>query len=661
MTRNDECNQNAWVCDLYRLSQAFAYQDDSGQILQQILENIVDRFDAGSGCLAVATPDATALNIVCGMALPATAIGQRVEFGEGIIGWVGLHKSPLLLNGDLADDLRFARHVTGRKTPRPVSAMCWPLIIEERVAGVLCLNRRLEDPPFGLEDMERVEMSVGLVTVIVENARLHREQHARMNALAEANVRIVLLSEVLNKFLRSELQTAGHDDLHQFYQELLGDVRVIAAGEHSVMGICDEQGDISEMIAVCSDAVVTRSLADCGTLRRLIADVVRNGMTRIVFPAQEQHLHVCMPQGYAAPHSILIVPMNVQGKCCGALTVLGKKDGKHFDDNDELSLGLIGNNLAMLLERIGLMSSLQRSKAALEQEKDEQKTLIRQLQDAQSQLLQSEKMASIGQLAAGVAHEINNPVGYVGSNLGSLQKYIKDLFTILSAYEAAELGLAEHQPALEAIAQLKQQLDVDFLRGDIKALIDESQEGVKRVKQIVQDLKDFSHVDQADWQWADLHKGLDSTLNVARNEIKYKAEVVKEYGDIPQIECLASQLNQVFMNLIVNGAHAIEERGVITLRTGQQGDEVWVEVADTGKGIAAENLKRIFDPFFTTKPVGKGTGLGLSLAYGIVKKHAGRIEVESEVGKGTRFRVWLPIERDATASKPTALAQQGAA
>ena len=165
----------------------------------------------------------------------------------------------------------------------------------------------------------------------------------------------------------------------------------------------------------------------------------------------------------------------------------------------------------------------------------------------------------------------------------------------------------------------------------------------------MQDLKDFSHVDQAEWQWVDLHKGIDSTLNVVNNEIKYKAEVVKEYGDIPQVECLASQLNQVFMNMLVNASHAIGEggHGRITIRTGLKDEMVWVEFADTGKGIAPENLTRIFDPFFTTKPVGKGTGLGLSLSYGIVDKHHGRIEVESEVGKGTTFRIWIPVRQAA--------------
>ena len=152
---------------------------------------------------------------------------------------------------------------------------------------------------------------------------------------------------------------------------------------------------------------------------------------------------------------------------------------------------------------------------------------------------------------------------------------------------------------------------------------------------------------------ADLHKGLDSTLNVVANEIKYKADVVKEYGDIPEIECLPSQLNQVFMNLLVNAAQAMSDtgRGTITLRSGRVGDAVWVEVADSGAGIAAENLKRIFDPFFTTKPVGKGTGLGLSLSYGIIRKHGGSIAVDSVLGQGTVFRILLPVRRPAEESQ----------
>ncbi|HRH81148.1 MAG TPA: ATP-binding protein [Thiobacillaceae bacterium] len=275
--------------------------------------------------------------------------------------------------------------------------------------------------------------------------------------------------------------------------------------------------------------------------------------------------------------------------------------------------------------------------------------LHQQLKEAQSQLLQSEKLASIGQLAAGVAHEINNPIGFVQSNMGSLENYIHDLLRIIQAYEAAERSQTVKSPACAEVAGLREELDLEFLKVDIPDLLSESRDGINRVRKIVQDLKDFSRLDSSpEWQYADLHKGLDSTLNIAHNEIKYKADVVKEYGDIPEIECLLYQLNQVFMNLMVNAAHAMDgPRGTITLRTRREGENVVVEVSDTGKGIPVEIRERIFDPFFTTKPVGQGTGLGLSLAYGIIQKHHGRIEVDSEVGRGTTFRVTLPIKHAA--------------
>ena len=284
---------------------------------------------------------------------------------------------------------------------------------------------------------------------------------------------------------------------------------------------------------------------------------------------------------------------------------------------------------------------LERLNELLQDEKNEQARLIRKLEDAQAQLLQSEKMAAIGQLAAGVAHEINNPVGYVYSNFSSLERYVEDLFRLIETYQTVA---AEHQdPALRTrLEQANQTLDYDFLRSDMADLVRESRQGLERVKQIVQDLRDFSHIDSGDWQMTDLHKGLDSTLNVIWNEIKFKAEVVKNYGDLPEVQCLGSQLNQVFMNLIINAAHAIEQQGTIWLETGTQDDWVFVRVRDSGAGIDPEHLTRLFDPFFTTKPVGQGTGLGLSVSYSIVGKHHGRLEVESEPGQGATFTVWLP-------------------
>lgn len=284
-------------------------------------------------------------------------------------------------------------------------------------------------------------------------------------------------------------------------------------------------------------------------------------------------------------------------------------------------------------------SELRAVNEALQQE-------IRERKQLEGQLVQSEKLASIGQLAAGVAHEINNPIGYIFSNFGTLEGYIGHLFELLTAYENAESSIRAAEVA-ESLQALRERVELDFLKEDIPVLMRESKQGIVRVRQIVQDLKDFSRVDSKhEWEWADLHHGIDSTLNIVGSEVKYKADLVKEYGAIPLIECLASQINQVVMNLVVNAAHAMgEKRGRITIRTGTEGEQVWLEVGDTGSGIPPETLKRIFEPFFTTKPIGKGTGLGLSLSYGIVQKHNGRIDVDSVVDHGTTFRVTLPIRQ----------------
>ncbi|WP_371915015.1 MULTISPECIES: ATP-binding protein [Pseudomonas] len=239
-------------------------------------------------------------------------------------------------------------------------------------------------------------------------------------------------------------------------------------------------------------------------------------------------------------------------------------------------------------------------------------------------------------------------MGFISSNLSTLDGYFNQLQQILDAYQRAETLIAppEQRDQLKA---LRTDLELEFLKEDIPILIKESKEGIGRVVQIVKDLKNFSRVDNDQtWQFANLQQGIDSTLNIVASELKYKADVVKNYGALPEIECLASQLNQVVMNLVINAAQAMgPERGTITISNGVEGDNIWLEVADNGCGIAPDAVQKIFDPFFTTKPVGEGTGLGLSLSYGIVKKHHGDISVSSELGKGTKFRVVLPIRQTA--------------
>ena len=252
------------------------------------------------------------------------------------------------------------------------------------------------------------------------------------------------------------------------------------------------------------------------------------------------------------------------------------------------------------------------------------------LDETANRLLQSEKLASLGQLAAGVAHEINNPIGYVSSNVATLKKYV----------EVYEKVLAEpnekHRKMYEAIQH------------EVQPLFVETQEGIARVKHIVQDLKDFSRSNaSAQFVRADIHQGLQSTLNIVNHEVKHKADIVLNLSPTPEIECVPSQINQVFLNLIVNAAHAIpnDTKGQITISSGHDESNVWLQVADNGVGMSDETLSKIFDPFFTTKSPGQGTGLGLSVSLGIVQRHGGKITAQSEVGVGSRFKVTLPIHQ----------------
>ncbi|UCV10858.1 bacteriohemerythrin [Dechloromonas denitrificans] len=321
---------------------------------------------------------------------------------------------------------------------------------------------------------------------------------------------------------------------------------------------------------------------------------------------------------------------DANGKLVGAIETLQDVTDRRRAEDD---LREYQNHLEELVAT--RTRELASANTALENDRRELEQLLAKVEEAQQQLLQSEKMAAIGQLAAGVAHEINNPVGFVNSNLCTLKNYSTSLFSVIESYEAGD-------PAKIELA--RQQADLDFLKDDLPSLLAESQEGLVRVTKIVQNLKDFSRIDQAEHQQADLNAALESTLNVVWNELKYKADVIRELGAIPAVDCVPAQINQVFMNLLVNAAQSIPERGQIHVRSGSENSHVWFEIEDNGIGMSEEIRRRIFEPFFTTKPVGKGTGLGLSISYDIiVKKHGGRMDVRSEPGKGSCFRIWLPL------------------
>ena len=292
-------------------------------------------------------------------------------------------------------------------------------------------------------------------------------------------------------------------------------------------------------------------------------------------------------------------------------------------------------------ERKKLEQTLRQEKEQLQNAQQELHQTYMDLAASQSMIIHQEKMASIGQLAAGVAHKINNPIGFISSNLTTFREYAEDLRSFVRDIAKSS---AHGEEMAELLTTLNKRYDIDFILDDINDLINESKEGAERIRHIVQNLRNFSRIDDQGWQQADINELIDSTLNIVWNELKYKAEVKKDYGTLTPVYCCAQELNQVFMNILINGAQAIKEQGIISIKTRQDEDVLKVLISDTGCGIDAENLSKLFDPFFTTKEVGKGTGLGLSISYDIVKKHKGRIEVSSEVGKGTTFLITLPVQ-----------------
>ncbi len=357
--------------------------------------------------------------------------------------------------------------------------------------------------------------------------------------------------------------------------------------------------------------------------------------------------------------SMIAVPLLIKDKSLGVIEVINKVNGGQFEKGDEDTLVTMAGQIAVAVDNAKMTEDLKRSKEQIEgysknleemvyKRTGELEKINMELKATQAQLLQTEKLSSLGELAAGIAHEINNPIGFINSNLRTMGEYREDIMRLIEKYEALANNIrgSNHDlltSLVDDLANTKREIRFDFIMSDLSKLIQESRDGAYRVYKIVRDLRGFARADDAERKFVDIHASLDSTLNIVWNELKYKADVIKDYGDIPEVECLPTQLNQVFMNILVNAAHSIKNRGKITIKTYSEGERVFVEISDTGSGIPEGNLTKIFDPFFTTKEPGKGTGLGLSIVYGIIKKHNGEIKVKSKVGEGTTFIIELPI------------------
>ena len=311
-----------------------------------------------------------------------------------------------------------------------------------------------------------------------------------------------------------------------------------------------------------------------------------------------------------------------------------------------IDLHVLELSVERALERRQLLSDARRYKQDLERRNSELARRKAELERLQAQIVHSEKMASLGQLAAGVAHELNNPAGFIYGNMDFLGEAVAAVERLLALYDGANLP-ADTRARVDA---LKAEIDYENTVADLRSIITDCREGAERIKSVVQNLRTFSRLDEAEFKKVDLHEGIDSTVRLlSRYYSGGRIALTREYGELPLVDCYAGQLNQVWMNLLANAAQAVEQAGggEVSIRTYVEREAAMVAISDTGAGIAPEHLRKIFDPFFTTKPVGEGTGLGLSVTYSIVERHGGFIRVRSQPGKGTTFVVGLP-----TTAKP---------
>ena len=581
------------------------------------------------------------------------------------------------------------KQVSGPLQVRGADFVDWlgvPMIRGKTACGALVVQSYVERPHYTEHDQTLLSFVASHILTALERKRaqegLERRVELRTRELAEANR--ILVAEVQERVRGEELQrslfriaelsnTAQSTD--DFYTAVHVIVSDLINAKNFYIALLSADGRELEFPYFVDelDAFPAKHPLRAG----LTEYVLRLRSPLLVDAAGIDRLHAAgeVTLNGPCPQSWLGVPLVCAAGMVGVVVVQSYSAQACYSAIDQQLLTFISYQIANSLDRkhaaealLGANADLERRvverthelreqisvrqlvELALQQRNADLQALNSKLVGTQSQLLQSDKMASIGQLAAGVAHEINNPIGYMRSNLNSLTGYIQDIFGVLHEYEQVENTLTGTQAILAPVHELKQRINLDFLRKDIVDLLRESTEGVTRVEQIVRDLKNFSHVDEAEWQQVDVHAGLETTLNVASHELKYKVEIIRDYGELPQITCLASQLNQVFLNLLVNAAHAIEKQGKVTITTRCDGEQVLIMFADTGKGIDPAHINRIFEPFFTTKPVGVGTGLGLSVSYGIIQKHGGMIAVESELGKGTIFTISLPLEPQGVAA-----------
>lgn len=468
-------------------------------------------------------------------------------------------------------------------------------------------------------------------------ARLDMESMMRASHTISGEI---VLAELLKRLMEIVIENAGAQKGYLIMRDG-AELRIQA---HSAMG--SDAAAVMQGIPVVGSGLLPESVVQY--VERSRESILLHDAGQVERFSSDPYIRM------ASPQSVLCMPIVHQGKLLAIFYMENNLSTGAFTQERIELLRVLSGQIAVSIHNAMLYARLEETVVArteeLVRQKDALEQTLDQLKTTQAQLVESEKMASLGQLTAGIAHEMNNPVNFITANIHTLRMDFEDLLSLLEQYSLLEKA-EDKAVVLQRIQAYKQEIESEYLFEEIRQLLDGIDEGATRTSEIVAGLRNFSRLDEADYKLVDLHVGIDATLALVNEKIGTHIQVHKQYGDIPEIECLPGKINQVIMNLLNNAIQAIEGPGEIYIATQLKGQEVLLSVRDTGNGMSAEVEKRVFEPFFTTKAPGEGTGLGLSISYGIITNHQGTIEVRSERGQGAEFLVRLPFRQSNTGRK----------
>ncbi len=618
---------------LFKLSEKIIDSPDVYKVASLVLEEACQLLKSDHGALLL--KNSTQLERIASFGKDGLFL-ETIPLDGGIISTIVQTGNGEIVN-DVCSDLRYQ---SGERT----ALICVPLKSKESTIGAIALSRSVTTP-YSAEDLKLLT-SIAFQAAGVINALLHERQlkESRQNDLIfrlSGQIRESLELDIILTTAVTEIYATLNVDRCCFLwvqprprvpASLTGNLEIVTEAKRSHLPSlvgnypADIVGQLTQWF--CQQQLVR--IDDVQTLdHRPTLEFLHN-------------------QGLAA---LLSVPIQTRSGYIGAICCGTSQGARPWSDSEIALLKAVTNQLAIALDQAELYEQ-SRDAAQLAQDKAQQLAeTLQRLQQTQLQLIQSEKMSGIGQMMAGVAHEINNPATFIYGNLEFVQQYTQDLMGLLKLYQSECTSLS---PALQDAIE---KVELPFLLEDLPNTLDSMAVGTERIRDIVLSLKNFARSDQTQSKSVDIHEGIDSTLLILRHRLKANhdfpgIEIVKNYGDLPLITCYPSQLNQVFMNLLANAVDVLETRPftsspTITIHTQRTAtDHVQIRIEDNGPGIPADIHTKLFDPFFTTKEVGKGTGLGLSISYQIItERHNGRLECQSEMGQGTTFMIEIPIHQ----------------